>query len=624
MQKRFAFQAQVFIYLIILGSLLASSLTSFAMINSSITSVEKMYDNDSSLDYFWTSASGPVDHYNIYVSVNGGNFVLFDITEDATPVYTLEGAENTFTYQITVQAADAFGNTGPQSDPSDPVTVDLTTPTLTQVQAADVTDTTVTITWTTDEAADSQVEYGLGTTYGMSTPLDATLVSSHSAQITQLTPNTVYHYRVLSEDAAGNLATSDDFTFTTDSPPDTTPPTLTNIQATDLTDTTVTITWTTDEAADSQVEYGLNTTYGNLTPLDAELVSSHSVPINELTANTMYHYRVLSKDAAGNLATSDNFTFTTTTNIPRTVTLQVIDGYDQKNGVFLARSGQVSLVQASDNKRLSLEKSSFVSFQFENNVVPPSATIQSVKILIEHYQDKWFKESIRWQVGTLGMEGLIDENANILTMLDPAPIHSHPRQEQTDVWDVSGVVTIAAEVNDLKLVIRNNDRKKRSKQDHIRVEITYLNSLPAAPSLISRTERRTNNALIASTITSPQDHAILTGTIATIQGSASSNDSSIEKIMVSTDGGGTWQVADGTTRWSFNWILPQDGEYQVLSKAIDPAGGVSFHASIPVKVDNTKPVVTALKVTEEVLKPGTVVTLTAVVSDATSGLAAVM
>ena len=186
-----------------------------------------------------------------------------------------------------------------------------------------------------------------------------------------------------------------------------------------------------------------------------------------------------------------------------------------------------------------------------------------------------------------------------------------------------GVVTIAAEVNDLKLVIRNNDRKKRSKQDHIRVEITYLNSLPAAPSLISRTERRTNNALIESTITSPQDHAILTGTIATIQGSASSNDSSIEKIMVSTDGGGTWQVADGTTHWSFNWILPQDGEFQALSKAIDPAGEVSFHASIPVKVDNTKPVVTALKVTEEVLKPGTVVTLTAVVSDATSGLAAV-
>ncbi len=170
MQKRFAFQTQVFIYLIILGSLLASSLTSFAMIDSSITSFEKMYDNDSSLDYSWTSASGPVDHYNIYVSVNGGNFVLVDITVGMTPTYTFEGAENASTYQITVQAVDAFGNTGPQSDPSDPVTVDLTTPTLTQVQATDVTDTTVTITWTTDEAADSQVKYGLGTTYGIPRP----------------------------------------------------------------------------------------------------------------------------------------------------------------------------------------------------------------------------------------------------------------------------------------------------------------------------------------------------------------------------------------------------------------------------------------------------------------------
>ena len=134
---------------------------------------------------------------------------------------------------------------------------------------------------------------------------------------------------------------------------------------------------------------------------------------------------------------------------------------------------------------------------------------------------------------------MIDENANILTTLDPAPIHICSSQEQTDVWDVSGVVTMVAQVNDLKLVIRNNDKKKKSKQDHIRVEITFLDSLPAAPSLISRTERRTNNVLIASTITSPQDYAILTGTITMIQGSASSKNGPIEKIMVSTDGGGT-------------------------------------------------------------------------------------
>src|SRR5207245_3132419 len=35
---------------------------------------------------------------------------------------------------------------------------------------------------------------------------------------------TPYHYRVKSRDAAGNLATSGDFTFTTAAPSDTTPP----------------------------------------------------------------------------------------------------------------------------------------------------------------------------------------------------------------------------------------------------------------------------------------------------------------------------------------------------------------------------------------------------------------
>jgi hypothetical protein len=40
-------------------------------------------------------------------------------------------------------------------------------------------------------------------------------------------------------------------------------------------------------------------------------VTSHSAALSGLTAGTLYHYRVKSRDAAGNLATSTNFTFTT-------------------------------------------------------------------------------------------------------------------------------------------------------------------------------------------------------------------------------------------------------------------------------------------------------------------------
>jgi hypothetical protein len=59
------------------------------------------------------------------------------------------------------------------------------------------------------------VEYGTTTAYGSSTTLNTSLVTAHSANLSGLLANTTYHYRVKSRDAAGNLRTSGDFTFTT-------------------------------------------------------------------------------------------------------------------------------------------------------------------------------------------------------------------------------------------------------------------------------------------------------------------------------------------------------------------------------------------------------------------------
>src|SRR5439155_16354498 len=47
------------------------------------------------------------------------------------------------------------------------------------------------------------------------TTLDAVLSTDHSDTLSGLTPGTLYHYRVRSRDAAGNLANSADGTFTT-------------------------------------------------------------------------------------------------------------------------------------------------------------------------------------------------------------------------------------------------------------------------------------------------------------------------------------------------------------------------------------------------------------------------
>jgi len=80
------------------------------------------------------------------------------------------------------------------------------------------------VSWTTDEPSDSQVEYGTSATYGSSTTVAAALVTSHTMALSGLNAATTYHYRVKSRDAAGNLATSTDGSFSTTAAPDTTAP----------------------------------------------------------------------------------------------------------------------------------------------------------------------------------------------------------------------------------------------------------------------------------------------------------------------------------------------------------------------------------------------------------------
>jgi hypothetical protein len=136
-------------------------------------------------------------------------------------------------------------------------------------------------------------------------------VTSHSVALTGLAASTTYHYRVKSADAAANPAASGDNTFTTSAAPDTTPPVLSLINAGAITNISATITWGTNESATAQIDYGLTAAYGSSTTLIATLSNSHSVALTGLAASTAYHYRVKSADAAGNLATSGDLTFTT-------------------------------------------------------------------------------------------------------------------------------------------------------------------------------------------------------------------------------------------------------------------------------------------------------------------------
>jgi hypothetical protein len=187
---------------------------------------------------------------------------------------------------------------------------DTQLPVISSVASKNITSTGAAISWSTNEPADTQVEYGPTTGYGTPTPLDASLVQSHSVIISGLSANTPYHYRVKSKDAAGNLAASGDLSFTT-APADIQPPVISSVAKKNVTSSSATITWVTNELADSQVEYGPTTSFGTLTPLDGTLTKTHSVALSGLKAGKTYYYRVRSKDAHGNLRLSGRYSFKT-------------------------------------------------------------------------------------------------------------------------------------------------------------------------------------------------------------------------------------------------------------------------------------------------------------------------
>ncbi len=94
--------------------------------------------------------------------------------------------------------------------------------------------------------------------------------------------------------------------------PDITPPVISNISVNPSANG-ATIRWTTDEAASSQVAYGLTSSYGSLSA-EADTVSrvtSHTLLLSGLVSCSTYHYTASSTDASLNSGSDGDNSFTT-------------------------------------------------------------------------------------------------------------------------------------------------------------------------------------------------------------------------------------------------------------------------------------------------------------------------
>ena len=283
------------------------------------------YDNSvldlSSVDFGDLTATG-------WSKTVGLNIVLDTDVENALPdgstgsvailnfsVIGAPGTETDMNITDIVFSNTAFqSGTAPAKNGTFTVTgeADETPPEISNVASSDITENSATITWDTNEVSDSLVKYGTASGVYTDEESDAADVTSHSIGLAGLAADTTYYYVVNSTDPSGNSAESDEYSFTT-LPPDEEPPEISNVASpeSEITENSATITWDTNEVSDSLVKYG--TTSGVYTDeeSDAADVTSHSIGLAGLAADTTYYYVVNSTDPSGNSAESDEYSFTT-------------------------------------------------------------------------------------------------------------------------------------------------------------------------------------------------------------------------------------------------------------------------------------------------------------------------
>jgi len=91
------------------------------------------------------------------------------------------------------------------------------------------------------------------------------------------------------------------------------PPQISEIRIDSLGETTAKVSWNTDEASTTQVQYWVNANAPSSSEPVIEGTMQHEVIVTDLVPSTTYNFVVVSKDTAGNEAKSKPLTFATTT-----------------------------------------------------------------------------------------------------------------------------------------------------------------------------------------------------------------------------------------------------------------------------------------------------------------------
>ena len=234
-------------------------------------------------------------------------------------------AQNT-TYHYRIVATNTAGTT---NGADQAFSTSLTAPAVIINAATNLTVASATVNGTVNPfnlSTTVKFEYGLNTNYGNEiaatpTPVTGANPVAVSAALSNLSPNTVYHFRIVAINNAGTTTSSDQALTTSPSAP-----ALVTEAAINIDTKSATLRGMVNPfglSATIKFEYGATTSYGNEitapSPVTGNNMAPVSVQLSDLSPNTIYHFRIVATNNAGT-TTGPDAAFATSPSAPAATT----------------------------------------------------------------------------------------------------------------------------------------------------------------------------------------------------------------------------------------------------------------------------------------------------------------
>lgn len=160
-------------------------------------------------------------------------------------------------------------------------------------------------------------------------------------------------------------------------------PVISNVKAANITTSSVTISWNTDEPASSKLEYATSENFDSAKSYsDNNFYTSLSVKMGSLIKGTTYYYRITAKDGSGNATTSAKYNFKTSAFGTLSVSF---DSYNPQSATIISGTSNVEFLRlklsASTDENIRIDKINLTVF--------PSSQCNSLFELIKVYDTEY-------------------------------------------------------------------------------------------------------------------------------------------------------------------------------------------------------------------------------------------